>query len=46
MSRVSDKIKEARLKKGLTQKQLAKKLGVAENFINEVESGRKIINEV
>lgn len=45
MSRVSDKIKEARLKKGLTQKQLAKKLGVAENFINEVESGRKIINE-
>lgn len=45
MSRVSDKIKEARIKKGLTQKQLAKKLGVAENFINEVESGRKIINE-
>ncbi|EPY2272694.1 helix-turn-helix domain-containing protein [Clostridium sporogenes] len=45
MSRVSDKIKEARLKKGLTQKQLAKKLGVAESFINEVESGRKIINE-
>ncbi len=24
---------------------MAKKLGVAENFINEVESGRKIINE-
>ncbi|WP_251860638.1 XRE family transcriptional regulator [Clostridium sp. Marseille-Q2269] len=45
MSRVSDRIKEARLKKGLTQKQLAKKLGVAENFINEVEAGRKIINE-
>ncbi|EJO5347495.1 helix-turn-helix domain-containing protein [Clostridium botulinum] len=45
MSRVSDRIKEARLKKGLTQKQLAKKLGVAERFINEVESGRKIINE-
>jgi len=45
VSRVSDKIKEARIKKGLTQKQLAKKLGVAENFINEVESGRKIINE-
>ncbi len=45
MSRVSDKIKETRLKKGLTQKQLAKKLGVAESFINEVESGRKIINE-
>ena len=45
MSRVSDGIKEARIKKGLTQKQLAKKLGVAENFISEVELGRKIINE-
>lgn len=45
MSRVGEKIKEARLKNGITQKALAKKLGVAEKFINEVETGRKIINE-
>ena len=30
MSRVGEKIKEARLKSGMTQKILAKKLGVAE----------------
>lgn len=29
----------------MTQKALAKKLGVAEKFVNEVETGRKIINE-
>lgn len=45
MSRVGDKIKEARLKEGLSQKALGKKLGVAEKFINEVELGRRIANE-
>ena len=45
MSRVGDKIKEARIKNGLSQKALAKKLGVAEKFINEVEMGRKIAQE-
>ena len=45
MSRVGERIKEAREKSGMTQKTLAKKLGVAEKFINEVETGRKIINE-
>lgn len=45
MSRVGERIKEAREKSGMTQKALAKKLGVAEKFINEVETGRKIINE-
>jgi transcriptional regulator with XRE-family HTH domain len=45
MSRVGEKLKDAREKLGLTQKQLAKKLGVAESFINEVELGRKILNE-
>lgn len=45
MSRVGERIKEARLKGGITQKVLAKKLGVAEKFINEVETGRKILNE-
>ena len=45
MSRVGEKIKEARLKAGMTQKALGKKLGVAEKFINEVETGRKIVQE-
>lgn len=45
MSRVGEKIKEARLKSGMTQKALAKKLGVAEKFINEVETGKKIVQE-
>ncbi|MGL5243559.1 MAG: helix-turn-helix domain-containing protein [Sarcina sp.] len=45
MSRVGERIKQAREKSGLTQKALAKKLGVAEKFINEVEVGKKIINE-
>ncbi|HHL2034904.1 XRE family transcriptional regulator [Clostridium perfringens] len=45
MSRVGERIKEAREKSGMTQKALAKKLGVAEKFVNEIETGRKIINE-
>lgn len=45
MSRVGDKIKDSRIKAGLSQKALAKKLGVAEKFVNEVETGRRIINE-
>lgn len=45
MSRVGEKIKSARLQSGMTQKILAKKLGVAEKFINEVECGRRILNE-
>ncbi|GIM28885.1 XRE family transcriptional regulator [Clostridium polyendosporum] len=45
MSRVGEKIKSARLNNGMTQKALAKKLGVAEKFINEVECGRRILNE-
>ncbi|GKU26031.1 XRE family transcriptional regulator [Clostridium folliculivorans] len=45
MSRVGDKIKQARINAGITQKILAKKLGVAEKFINEVEMGKKILNE-
>ena len=45
MSRVGEKIKEAREKTGLTQKALAKKLGVAEKFINEVETGRRVAQE-
>lgn len=45
MSRVGEKIKNIRISMGMTQKQLAKKLGVAENFINEVELGRKVVNQ-
>ena len=45
MSRVGEKIKNARIQSGLSQKALAKKLGVAEKFINEVEMGRRIAQE-
>lgn len=45
MSRVGEKIKGLRNEAGMTQKVLAKKLGVSESFINEVELGRKVINE-
>jgi transcriptional regulator with XRE-family HTH domain len=45
MSRVGKRIMDVRTKSGLSSKQLAKKLGVSESFISEVESGRRIINE-
>lgn len=45
MSRVGQRIKEARLKSGMSQKMLAKKLGVAEKYINDVELGRKVVQE-
>ncbi|MBP1743420.1 MAG: DNA-binding protein [Firmicutes bacterium] len=45
MSRVGDKIKNIRMSTGMSQKQLAKKLGVAESFVKEVETGSKIINQ-
>ena len=45
MSRAGEKLKDIRVKLGLSQKALAKKMGVAESFINEVETGRKILNE-
>jgi len=45
MSRVGENIKNTRTSIGMSQKQLAKKLGVAESFINEIESGRKIANQ-
>ncbi len=45
MSRVGENVKQARINAGMSQKQLAKKLGVAEGFVNEVETGRKIINQ-
>lgn len=45
MSRVGERVKAARINANMTQKQLAKKLGVAESFVNDVELGRKIMNE-
>lgn len=45
MSRIGEKIKFLRNEKGLTQKVLGKKLGVSENFINELETGRRVANE-
>ncbi|MCR4620569.1 MAG: helix-turn-helix transcriptional regulator [Clostridiales bacterium] len=42
MSRMGDTIRSNRLKYKLTEKQLAKKTGLAESFIKEVESGRRI----
>lgn len=45
MSRVGVRIQEERNKKGIPLKQLAKKLGVSEGFLSDVENGRKILNE-
>jgi transcriptional regulator with XRE-family HTH domain len=45
VSRVGENIKQAREKSGMTVKALAKKLGVAEKFLNEVEMGRKVASE-
>lgn len=45
MSRVGQKIQDARQRAGIPVKALAKKLGVSESFISDVEAGRKIINE-
>ena len=45
MSRVGEKIKEARLKSGMTQKVLGKKLGVSDKYINEIEMGKKVVQE-
>ncbi len=45
MNRVAIKIREARLKAGLTEKQLAKKVGMSAGYILQIESGKKIVNE-
>lgn len=46
MSRIGNRIKEERIKKGFSPKQLARKCGVAESYILDIESGKKIINEI
>lgn len=45
MNRIGDKIKALRNESKMAQKALAKKLGVSEGFINEIEMGRKVANE-
>lgn len=45
MSRIGEKIKTMREAAGMNQKQLGKKVGVSESFINEVETGHKVMNE-
>ena len=45
MSRLGDTIKSARLKARMTEKALGKKCGLAESFIKDVESGRKIVSD-
>ncbi|MBQ8110528.1 MAG: helix-turn-helix domain-containing protein [Clostridia bacterium] len=45
MSRLGDTIKSARLKAKMTEKALGKKCGLAESFIKDVESGRKIVSD-
>ena len=43
MSRLGDTIKQERLRAGWSHKQLAKKSGVSEKFLMEVEAGTRII---
>lgn len=45
MSRVGEQIRTIRVEKGITPKELAKKCGVTEKFMLEVEQGRKILSE-
>lgn len=44
-SRMGAIIREARLKKGMTEKQLAKKVGMAENVIKAIEMGTRIVSD-
>ncbi len=44
MSRIGTEIARLRKEAGMTQKQLAKQVGVAERFIDEVESGKRVMN--
>lgn len=45
MSRIGERINQVRTKNGMSKKQLSKKLGVSESFVNEVETGKKVINQ-
>ncbi len=45
MNRLAMKIKEARLKANLTEKEVAKKAGIEIGYLLQIESGKKVINE-
>lgn len=45
MSRLGDEVARMRMAKGLSQKQLARQAGVAETYIQEVESGKRVMND-
>lgn len=45
MSRLGDMIHNERTQRGLTAKQVAKKCGVSEKYLQEVEAGGRIIND-
>ncbi len=45
MARVGEELKKYREEAKMSMKQLAKKLGVSEGFVNEVEQGRRVVNE-
>lgn len=45
MNRLAKKIKDARQKSGLSEKELAKRCGLSASYIIQIESGKKIINE-
>lgn len=39
---LSDKLREMRLKRGLTQQELADKIGVSESYISQIENGKMV----
>lgn len=45
MNKTGKKIQDARLKRNMTPKQLAKKCGLTANYIEQIENGSRIINE-
>lgn len=45
MNRLAEQIKKARLQAKLSEKALAKKCGVSESYLRDIESGRKVIKE-
>lgn len=45
MSKTGEQIQLARLKQNLSTKDLAKKVGLTANYIEDIETGKKIINE-
>jgi transcriptional regulator with XRE-family HTH domain len=45
MNLIAEKIKNGRIKASMSEKILAKKCGLSEKYIKQIESGKKVINE-